>query len=150
PCSGVVPAVDLELDDLIHIGTQGLKRLGRRMARIALHGLRGKSGPPPGPRLSSVAVEGDRLRVRFEGVAEAGFPPSVRVTALSLHDENGKPVPYIYKTTVDSEHPSDVLLWLIGPVGPNWTLQYGYGFDPACTLTDADDMAVPIFGPIPF
>jgi sialate O-acetylesterase len=148
PYSGIAPAVDLELDDLIHIGTQGLKRLGRRLARIALHGLRGESGPPPGPRLSSVTVEGGRLRVRFDGVAAAGFPPSVRVTGFSLHDENGKPVPYIYKAMVDPAQPTDVLLWLIGPVGQNWSLQYGYGFDPACILTDADDMAVPVFGPI--
>ena len=41
PNTAVVSVVDLELDDLIHVGTQGLKRAGRRLAWIAQHNLFG-------------------------------------------------------------------------------------------------------------
>jgi sialate O-acetylesterase len=44
-----------------------------------------------------------------------------------------------------------VILKLNGPLPPNdkTFLWYGHGFDPYCNLTDALDMAVPVFGPIP-
>ncbi len=151
PQSAVVPAVDLELDDLIHIGTQGLKRLGLRLARIALHGLRGESGPPPGPRLRGVTVEGanrDCLRVSFEGVSASGFPLSQRVTGFSLRDPDRNEIPFIYKAAIDPARPSDVLLWLVGPLPEGTSLWYGFGFDPPAILTDTDDMAVPVFGPV--
>ena len=35
PNTAVVSVIDLELDDGIHVGTQGLKRAGQRLARIA-------------------------------------------------------------------------------------------------------------------
>ena len=44
PNTAVVAAIDLELDDGIHVGTQGLKRLGRRLARIAERELFGQVG----------------------------------------------------------------------------------------------------------
>jgi sialate O-acetylesterase len=148
PHTAVVPTADLELDDLIHIGTQGLRRLGRRLARVALHA---ESGPPPGPRLRSVTVEGsnrDCLRVAFDGVAAAGFPLSQRVTGFSLRREDRTEIVYIYKAAIDPAHPSDVLLWMVGPLPEGASLWYGYGFDPAAVLNDTDDMAVPVFGPI--
>ena len=44
PNTAVVSVIDLELDDGIHVGTQGLKRAGQRLARIALRELFGQVG----------------------------------------------------------------------------------------------------------
>src|SRR5262249_27187595 len=35
PNTALISVIDLELDDAIHVGTQGLKRAGQRLARIA-------------------------------------------------------------------------------------------------------------------
>src|SRR5262249_22529403 len=44
PNTAVISVVDLELDDGIHVGTQGLKRAGQRLARIAERELFGQIG----------------------------------------------------------------------------------------------------------
>jgi sialate O-acetylesterase len=141
PGTGMAPAVDLELDDLIHIGTQGLKRLGERLAALALNGEKGI-------QLIGVAVEKEdrtRLRVQFKGVCETGLEDSTRVTGFSVLNSEGKTLPTIYKAQVDVENPNDILLELVSPVGEGWTLWYGQGFDPPCTLTDTEDRGLPVF-----
>lgn len=68
PNTAVVPSVDLELDDLIHVGTQGLKRLGIRLARVALREVYGQVGATT-PMLDRVGKRSDNvLEVRFKGV----------------------------------------------------------------------------------
>ena len=42
--TAVISVIDLELDDGIHVGTQGLKRAGQRLARIAERELFGQVG----------------------------------------------------------------------------------------------------------
>jgi type 1 glutamine amidotransferase len=44
PNTAVISVIDLELDDAIHVGTQGLKRAGQRLARIAERELFGQVG----------------------------------------------------------------------------------------------------------
>jgi type 1 glutamine amidotransferase len=68
PDTAVVSVIDLELDDAIHVGTQGLKRAGRRLARIALRELFGQSGATT-PTLDRV-IRGpnNTLIVKFKGV----------------------------------------------------------------------------------
>src|SRR5262249_10137440 len=44
PNTAVVSVIDLELDDAIHVGTQGLKRAGQRLARVAARELFGQLG----------------------------------------------------------------------------------------------------------
>ena len=53
PNTAVISVIDLELDDGIHVGTHGLKRLGHRLAQIALrelfgHGRRDHTDVRPG------------------------------------------------------------------------------------------------------
>ena len=74
PNTAVVSVIDLELDDAIHVGTQGLKRAGQRLARIAERELFGQLGATT-PTLDSVA-RGPRntLVVRFKGVNMGGPP----------------------------------------------------------------------------
>jgi sialate O-acetylesterase len=68
PGTAVVSVIDLELDDLIHVGTQGLKRTGQRLARIALRELFGQVGATT-PTLDRVARgPGNTLTLKFKGV----------------------------------------------------------------------------------
>ncbi len=65
PHSGMVTAIDLELDDLIHIGTGGQARLGRRLAKVA-------TGRPT-PDLVGASVEGPTVRVTFSGIEALAY-----------------------------------------------------------------------------
>src|SRR5262249_22268449 len=72
PNTAVVSVIDLELDDAIHVGTQGLKRAGQRLARIAERELFGQLGATT-PTLDAVAKgPNNTLVVRFKGVNMSG------------------------------------------------------------------------------
>ena len=148
--TGVVPAIDLELDDGIHIGTQGLKRLGRRLASVALNRVYGQ-GTPDGILLRSAVTEGGILRVSYEGVSTGLRVPDLaqRVSGYAVGMNGGIEPNVIYKAAVDPMSPSDVLLSLREPLPLGASLYYGHGYNPFCQLTDAADMAVPAMGPIP-
>jgi len=151
PNTAVVAAVDLELDDLIHIGTQGLKRLGKRLANIALRELFGRSDIQKGPRLVGAFVdtpEGTRVRVRFADVNGRLTAPG-RISGFSIRTAQHHPYRIIYKMEVDKASPTDVLLHLTEACPQNAFLWYGFGIDPYCNVVDEADMAVPVFGPEP-
>ncbi len=170
PHCALVPTVDLELDDPIHVGTQGLKRLGRRLAWVALHDL---FDDPVGTslRLRSVKKgEGNTIRVAFDGVdlggtrpalllgkeqespsasAIVGLQPLRHVLGFSIRQDDGTEIPLIFDAIVDPQRRDTVILQLAGPVPPEAELWYGYGFNPDCNLADGLDMAAPAFGPVP-
>ncbi len=172
PFTAVVSVMDLELDDLIHVGTQGLKRTGRRLALVALHELFGQSYGTT-PTLDRVVKgAGNTLVVKFKGVnsdPQAHYPgfggmgggnimashsadpgglrPARHIAGFSIRKEDGTPMPLIYEAAVGPARDS-VVLKLTAPVPEGASLWYGYGYDPQCDLTDALDMAVPAFGPI--
>jgi len=148
PNTAVVPAIDLELDDAIHIGTQGLKRLGRRLANVACSQLFSDTTITKGPTLREVRVEEGKIRVTFEGV-NGNLSANGRITGFGLYDRKGNLLPLIYKASVDPKRPSEVLLHLADAPPKEAHLWYGFGLDPCCNLVDAADMAVPVFGPIP-
>lgn len=140
PHTTMVASIDLELDDGIHIGTQSLKRLGKRLADAAA----GHYAPSvAGARFA----EGNwQVRVGFDGV-QGGLRAPGRSAGFTLRDAAQREIPAIYKTTLDGNiavlhlatdalPPGDISLW------------YGWGTDPYCNVTDARDAAVPAFGPI--
>ena len=144
----VVPAIDLELDDTIHISGRHQGRLGRRLAQ-AMRVLRGdrRAGKLP-LTLHSVETCWDgreqtyELRVRFNNVmgrlqaagkpAGFAFPDPSSKTALCRVDLNGDTAVLKVATASDVDQ-----------------LYYGYGLNPYCNITDAADRAVPVMGPIP-
>jgi sialate O-acetylesterase len=68
PNTAVVSVIDLELDDGIHVGTQGLKRAGQRLARVALREQFGQLGATT-PTLDRVTRGANNtLVLRFKGV----------------------------------------------------------------------------------
>ncbi len=149
----VVPAVDLELDDLVHIGGRAQQRLGKRLAQ-AMRALRGEPGAGPPPielqsfRIARHPVTGQRttLAVRFRHVAgrlrAAGRPAGFSLTsagsrAAVYRVELCGAAARVY-TTQDLD------------TADGLALSYGYGTAPHCTVTDAADRSLPAFGPIPF
>ena len=144
----VAPAVDLPLDDPIHIGTSGLERLGKRLARIAHRDVHGAARIGRGPRLESVRViEGRRaIEVSYSGV-NGRLRPGEGILGFSLAAEDGKELPIIYAARTARENPSAVILELGAPAPETARLWYGRGMNPAVNLVDEEDMAAPVFGP---
>lgn len=147
---GVTTAVDLGLSDVIHLSTASLRRLGRRLARLAM----GDVHPITLGSVDVVAVspvpahERFEVRMRFNGVT-GRLMPAEHVAGFSLRSADGTPSPCIYAADVDAADPSSVVLRCSGTVPPNLSLWYGWGLDPYCNLVDEADMAVPAFGPVP-
>ncbi|MCC6730664.1 MAG: sialate O-acetylesterase [Chthonomonadales bacterium] len=143
----MVPTVDLELDDGIHVGTQGLRRLGRRVARAACGALLGAPGGALPLRLDGAERDGASVRVRFAGVNGA-LRRDARPAGFSLCDPSGHDLALIYKVTLPAGSPGTLVLHLNEPAPPGTHLWYGRGSDPYCNVTDDADMAAPVFGPI--
>jgi hypothetical protein len=163
PSTAVVAVIDLELDDLIHVGTPGLKRTGQRLARVALHELFGRAGGTT-PTFDRVAPgPNNTLVVTFKGVNTAdplassavvpaasryGLRPERHIAGFSLRKVDGTEIPLIFDAAVGPARET-VILKLTGKIPPGANLWYGWGYDPYCNLADGTDMAVPVFGPIP-
>lgn len=139
PNTAMVSAIDLGLDDLIHIDTAGLRALGRRLAAVANGDL--------APSLKSVTFEPTHgwLRVSFENV-QGRLQALGRPAGFSLRDAEGSERALIYKIVLDG---TDALLKLNDGIAPtDLHLWYGYGFAPYCNITDASGAAIPAFGPV--
>jgi hypothetical protein len=145
----VVPAIDLELDDGIHIGGEGQWVLGRRLARAA-HRLAHKApGVKPGIVLKRVTLVPTpwcppgafSVELSYGNVVER-LRSGGRPTGFSLLDARGRDVRGIYKTTLRR---NKVLLHTgmsreqLGEL----TVSYGHGRYPVCTITDGDGMSIP-------
>jgi sialate O-acetylesterase len=139
PNTAMVSAIDLDLDDAIHIGTAGLHRLGKRLADVAA------GFPTPALRDAVLDPKSMRIRVRFDRV-RGGLSSLGRPAGFSLRSQEDREHILIYKTTLDGD---SALLHLSGELPSQAQLWYGYGLNPYCNITDAEDAAIPAFGPIP-
>lgn len=151
PNTGVVPAIDVALDDLIHAGTAGLKTLGKRLANLAEHDLFGGAilrGPRPVSLTRQDTPYGKQILVKFAEVngrlTAPGRPNGFSITA----GQDGAPVPCILNQEISAESPDTVILWYQGDLPENAQLWYGWGYDPYCNIGDEAGMAVPVFGPM--
>ncbi len=149
PHLDVVPAIDLELDDGIHIGGEGQQTLGRRLARAANRLVHKAPGVKPGIVLKRIAVvptpnwgPGPFSVELHYGNVVGRLQAGGRPTGFSLINEYGHDVHGIYKTTI---HGNKVLLHTgmsREDLGKHF-VSYGHGRYPVCTLTDADGMSIP-------
>ncbi|MCL4215959.1 MAG: sialate O-acetylesterase [Candidatus Hydrogenedentes bacterium] len=139
--------VDLPLDDYIHISTQGLKTLGKRLVYAALADNNVLSA---GPRFSSVQRVKTpydlQVHVKLTGVNQ-GLTPNEQLHGFSIHDAAGNELPVIYHQEVGAS-PDTVVLHVQSLPEQAW-LWYGHGVFPICTVTDSQNMALPVFGPVP-
>jgi len=150
PGTAMISVIDLPLDDLIHVGTCGLKRAGKRLAKIADRELFRKKEILRGPRLAGIepSADGRIIRVKYSEV-NGRLLPAQKVEGFSLRKADGSELKLIYNVSVDPKAPDTVVLKLQNPAPADALIQYGAGCDPACNLVDAEDMAAPVFGPLP-
>ncbi len=148
PHSGMVAAVDLQLDDNIHIATQDLKRLAHRLVnRVCLDlfpRVKGFGSMKPGPHPVDAVYSPGVVKVNFSGV-NGRLKSEGPLSGFSIRDAKGEWLPLIYKTKVDPAEASTVSLYVQGKVPEDATLWYGFGKDPYCNLHDDADMAAPVF-----
>jgi sialate O-acetylesterase len=147
----VVPAIDLDLDDSIHVGGKSQNRLGKRIAHAALvqkSGRRAGKAPiePLSARCKVDKVNQFRvIEVTFANV-EGSLRSSGKPAGFSLvhHDHTEcrriyaievKGSKVIVKTSIPATENHDVCLY------------YGFGGNPYCNITDAADRSLPVFGP---
>ena len=146
----VVPAIDLPLDDGIHISGPGQHQLGRRCAQ-AMRVLRDgrRAGLPPidvrdiSVRPNPISKCADVV-VRFRNVAGSLRSPG-RATGFYMDGQtivNGH-------HRVDLEKDKAILHLGCTPDMVDGNLYYGHGYDPYCNITDEAGRAVPAFGPLP-
>lgn len=150
----VVPSVDLPLDDVIHIGTAGQHRLGRRLAEVALtHVYKLPGFGTPIDYLSCEVLPGSdaihhSLRVKFSGVTgrlqSRGRPSGFQLQS----DHSERDGPMVYNIEFDPSDPSAIIVWYSKKIKAAASLTYALGMDRYANLVDERDMAVPAFGPI--
>ncbi len=144
----VVPAIDLPLDDSIHISGAGQYVLGVRLAR-AMQVLRiGRRAGLPPPALKRVTLE----TVRGLGVAVVEFENVVgrlrsgdRPGGFAIVTQGG--CSNHFDTQLDGPRVrirSSLALSELGGA----VLHYGYGLDPHCTIADEAGRSLPVFGPV--
>jgi sialate O-acetylesterase len=150
PHTAMITAVDTELDDAIHVGTEDLKLLGRRFAAIAAGTLPG--GPRPVSATYSVVNPEARLnsrfgviRVRFERV-NGGLKANGFLRGFAVYNAAGEYTTTAFRANIDAADPNQVLVHVQGaPPVEGAELRYGFGKDPYCNLRDNKDMGVPVF-----
>ena len=156
PQLGTVTAVDCPRDDLIHLSAQGQRRVGKRAARAMAY-LCGY-GAKPAPEIVSIRIEPDEIRyfwccihVKYKNLDGALTAYGDNPMGFSITSEGETPYLYPYRgiagitlngdtvrirTELTAEQLKTVSLW------------YGAGLSCVCTITDADGMALPAFGPL--
>ncbi|MDA0577728.1 MAG: sialate O-acetylesterase [Verrucomicrobia bacterium] len=145
-----VPAIDLTLDDLVHVSGRSQQVLGVRLAEAmyALVHSKGALQPPialkrvrvdllKGEQTATITVEFDHVVGKLEA---AGRPMGFTLR------QGDAPVRGIFDirlagTTVQLKTLRTALDF------PDKVLHYGYGMDPACNITDSAGRPLPVFGP---
>ena len=146
-----VAAVDLPMDDHIHVGSLGLARLGVRMA-MAMRWLVEGCGDRP-PRLSPGAIHLRRSEIPGEWFADISFNhvhgslvSSGEPSGFVITDADDNPVPISYRTSLRM---NVARLHVQGdPSGKGLKFGYGLGLSPVCNVTDKRGYSLPVFGPI--
>ncbi len=143
----VVPAIDLPLDDVIHISGIGHHRLGKRMANAMYYFVAPRTEKILPPiELEKIYVQKDGrggtvIKVQYKNVAgkliSRGEPAGFQVIDL-------QGASYVYRIDLDGD---SALCYLFGDRVDGKTLYYGGGFAPYCNITDEQDRSLPVFGP---
>lgn len=156
--TAVTSAIDLAIVDECHVSTHSLIRLGRRLARAALH-LTDQPDVAPGPQVSSIrAVPGDLPHYHCVDIALTGVAgrlnPIEHVSGFSVSDTNadaGTPVKiWNADTRPTNDHPTGdatIRLHLSRPVTVTTHIAYGQGVAPYCNIVDDADMPLCAFAP---
>jgi len=143
-----VAAIDLPLDDAIHIGADGYVTLAHRLARVAdrlVHGNR-RELPPPQPRSvrTSLFVKDPSVEVTFDHVV-GGLRSEGQPHGFIFVAPGGEPLDLIFRTVLKG---ATAHLLLAQRLVEGTRLTYGCGQAPVCNITDGRGFSVPVFGPL--
>ncbi|MCL4841589.1 MAG: hypothetical protein KJZ79_07110 [Bryobacteraceae bacterium] len=138
---GMTTAIDLELDDGIHVGTDAFPALAARLANLA------EGKVERGPRPVRARLDGNRVLVEFSSVNHH-LRHEGRLNGFTIHDAEGKPAPLIFRQRVLAGSANTVELLFGGKLPEGAAVHYGYGKDPYLNLTDAANMPCPVLGPL--
>ncbi len=147
-----VGALDLPLNDTIHLSTNGQRLLGKRLAHQALRLAYGRAGNAPAPiveRVTTVESPRPMLRVHFQ--RESGpLIPEDAIPGFRIVDIDGKDQHLVYNAIIDPEHDWCVLLHVRRRLSPDDDLFLTYALDPnpAVSLANQAGQAALAFGPI--
>lgn len=139
-----VPAIDLPLDDGIHISGAGHTILGARLAQ-AMQTLRGdrKAGPPP-IDLEKITIEPGAAVLEFKNVV-GSLRSGSRPTGFTLvHQAN---TANVFDTQLDGRRVR-VRSGLPASQLRAAAIHYGFGTDPVCNIVDEAGRSLPVLGPI--
>lgn len=144
----VVPAIDLALDDGIHLGGAAQLRLGQRLA-YAMQNLRlGRQAGLPQITLKKTR----RIWMRGASAVVAEFANVVGHLRSGSRPSGFTLVtpPYgiqnHFDITLDGRRA--IIRSNLGDTLDEASLHYGYGTDPYCNITDEADRSLPVLGPI--
>jgi sialate O-acetylesterase len=145
----VVPAIDLSLDDSIHVSGRDQARLGARLAQAmaVLKGIPGAGKPPIALKAVTVGQEAHGMAdaiVEFEHVTgwlRAGSRP----TGFTLIGEGVSNL--AYDVELKGGRAFIHTMTPLADVG-SLRLHYGFGVDPYCNIVDEADRSLPVFGPV--
>ena len=145
-----IPAIDLPLDDAIHLSGPGQHVLGRRAAEAMLFLRDGRKAGRPPIELRDIRIKPNAVTnqadvyVRFRNVAgslhAAGRPAGFEVDS-SVSENLHHRIDLVGDTAI--LHLSDT------PENASGSLYYGRGLDPYCNITDEAGRSLPAFGPLP-
>lgn len=150
-----VAAVDLPLDDTIHISAEAMPRLGARLARLADRLVNGNRRELPAPELAAISrkVSGrmkltcpNRITLSFKNVV-GGLRANGAPSGFTLVDGNYRDLNPFYKTTLAGN--KVFLHTSLEDKQGAFKLMYGHGTTPHANITDERDMPIPVFGPVP-
>lgn len=144
----VVTAIDLSLDDNIHIGATAFPVLAKRLARAADRLVYGNRREAPMPALKAILPPDTKRAPGVITVVYDNVPGGLRSAGeprgFALVDGEGKDLGLIYKTTLHGN--TARLHFQPNLILPGDTrLAYGHGRMPVCTLTDVRGCALPVF-----
>jgi sialate O-acetylesterase len=148
PFTAATSAVDLPLIDAIHINASGLRRLGRRLARIAGNMEKGFVAGPKLIDVCSGSEPPDRglIRLQFSGVT-GGWLPVDNIAGFDIltPEHVPHPVNHVINAFRDKSDPANILVRTNLPVEPGDILAYGNGLRPYCNAIDEADMPLSAF-----
>ncbi len=148
PGCTVVPAIDLSMDDAIHLSGSDQNRLGLRLA-YAMEVLRcgGNSGRPP-IAVKNVKIGSDPVTIKAMVTVEfSNVVGKLRTAGRPSGFQFKNMPPAIYRIDLEGNKA------LVRVDLPKWEVEgaelyYGAGLDPYCNITDEADRSLPAFGPI--
>lgn len=153
----VVPAIDLDLDDGIHISGRAQTTLGTRLARQADRMVHGNHKEKPSIRLKEIRPADcpkgaspalcPSIEVVYANVA-GKLKSEGRPTGFAILDSDGNDACAIYRTEISGNR---VLLYatLSEYHLEGCALSYGHGRFPYCNITDADGRSLPVMQALP-